>query len=161
MTKAVSHQCQRMIIIAPGWPNMPWFWDLVELSSQIPVCLPNCPDLLTQPTQGSAEPEPSRLAPRTKAIWEQGFSDQVAIRIEAPQRWSTRFVYKAKWCVFVRWCKANQVDFHSQSVEQIADFLLHLQDRKLQPITIDGYRSAIADKVGNSAVSINKNEKKE
>ena len=53
------------------------------------------------------------------------------------------------------------MDFHSQSVEQIADFLLHLQDRKLQPITIDGYRSAIADKVGNSAVSINKNEKKE
>ena len=55
------------------------------------------------------------------------------MRTEAPQRWSTRFVYEAKWSVFVRWCKANQVDFHSPSVEQIADFLLHLfQDRKLQ-----------------------------
>ena len=53
VNKVLSHQCQRFIIIAPGWPNMPWFWDLVELSSQIPLCLQNCPDLLTQPFNGS------------------------------------------------------------------------------------------------------------
>ena len=29
-----------------GWPNMPWFWDLVTMSSQIPLCLPN---LVSQP----------------------------------------------------------------------------------------------------------------
>ena len=83
----------------------------------------------------------------------------MATRIEAPQRRSTPFVYEAKWAVFVRWCKAHQVDFHSPSVEQIADFLLHLfQDRKLQPSTIDGYRLTIADKVGNFSVNISKNE---
>ena len=38
--------CKRIILIAPGWPNMPWFWDLVTMSSQIPLSLPN---LLTQP----------------------------------------------------------------------------------------------------------------
>ena len=32
-----------------GWPNMPWFWDLVAMSSQIPLSLPNLPNLLTQP----------------------------------------------------------------------------------------------------------------
>ena len=32
--------------LLPGWPNMPWFWDLVAMSSQIPLSLPN---LLTQP----------------------------------------------------------------------------------------------------------------
>ena len=64
-----------------------------------------------QPSQGSTKPEPSCLAPRAKNIGEQGFSDQVATRIEAPQQ-STRFVYDAKWAVFVRWCKAHQVDFH-------------------------------------------------
>ena len=37
---------KRIILIAPGWPNMPWFWDLVTMSSQIPLSLPN---LLTQP----------------------------------------------------------------------------------------------------------------
>ena len=41
--------CKRLILIAPGWPNMTWFWDLVEMSSQIPLLLPQMPDLLTQP----------------------------------------------------------------------------------------------------------------
>ena len=40
---------QRLIIIAPGWPNMTWFWDLVEMSSQIPLLLPQLPNLRTQP----------------------------------------------------------------------------------------------------------------
>ena len=53
VTKALGHHCQRMILIAPGWPNKPWFWDLVELSSQIPLCMPNRPDLLTLPFNGS------------------------------------------------------------------------------------------------------------
>ena len=41
--------CKRVILIAPGWPNMLWFWDLVTMSSQIPLCLPNLFNLLTQP----------------------------------------------------------------------------------------------------------------
>ena len=49
VSKLSDHLYRRMILIAPGWPNMPWFWDLVELSSQIPLCLPNHPDLVTQP----------------------------------------------------------------------------------------------------------------
>ena len=55
LTKALSHRCKRMIIVARGWPNMPWFWDLVEMSSQIPVCLPNQPDLLSQPFNGNLQ----------------------------------------------------------------------------------------------------------
>ena len=35
--------------VAPGWPIMPWFWDPVARSSQIPLSLPNLPNLLTQP----------------------------------------------------------------------------------------------------------------
>ena len=31
----------RIILIAPGWPNMHLFWNLVAMSSQIPLCLPN------------------------------------------------------------------------------------------------------------------------
>ena len=49
VSKLSGHLYRRMILIAPGWPNMPWFWDLVELLSQIPLCLPNHPDLVTQP----------------------------------------------------------------------------------------------------------------
>ena len=99
------------------------------------------------------------MAPRASAIQEQGFADEVAARIEAPQRSSTRAVYKSKWAIFVKWCDSRKVDFRSPSVNQIADFLLYLfKERKLQPSTIDGYRTAIADMVGNHEVNISKDE---
>ena len=47
--KLQDSPCKRIILIASGWPNMPWFWDLVAMSSQIPLSLPNLPNLLTQP----------------------------------------------------------------------------------------------------------------
>ena len=87
VTKALGHQCRGMIIIDSPMPNK----------------LTRYPDptIQRQPTQGSAVPESSRLAPRAKAIRKQGFSDQVATKIAARQRQSTRFVYEAKWSVFV------------------------------------------------------------
>ena len=99
------------------------------------------------------------MAPRASAIKEQGFSAAVAARIEAPQRGSTRSVYEAKWIIFTKWCLTHQVDFRASPVKSVADFLMYLfQDRKLQPSTIDGYRSAIADKLGNSPINISKDE---
>ena len=110
-------------------------------------------------SQEPDESEPTRLAPRALAIKEQGFSEAVAARIEAPQRGSTRSIYEAKWTIFTKWCISNQVDFRAPPLTAIADFLLHLfQDKKLQPGTIDGYRSAIADKLGNVSVNVSKDE---
>ena len=113
--------------------------------------------------QGSSQqpnqPKPSRMAPRAETIKEQGFSSPVASRIEAPQRSSTRTVYEAKRAIFVRWCETSQVDFRTPSVKQIADFLLHIfQEKNLQPSTIEGYRSAIADKLGNISFNVSKDE---
>ena len=48
INKILSHNCRRIIVIAPDWPYMSWFWDLVNLSTQIPLCLPYQPNLLTQ-----------------------------------------------------------------------------------------------------------------
>ena len=111
------------------------------------------------PSQEPVESEPACLAPRASAIKEQGFSEAVAARIEAPQRRSTRSVYEAKWTIFTKWCLSNRVDFRAPPLKAIADFLLHLfQDKKLQPGTIDGYRSAIADKLGNSTINVSKDE---
>ena len=99
------------------------------------------------------------MAPRATAIKEQGFSEAVATRIEAPQRGSSRSVYEAKWAIFTKWCITNQVDFRAPPVKSVADFLMYLfEERKLQPSTIDGYRSAIADKLGNSTLNISKDE---
>ena len=42
-------QCNCLIIlIAPGWPGMPWFWDLVQLSTEIPLQLLVSTTLLKQ-----------------------------------------------------------------------------------------------------------------
>ena len=115
--------------------------------------------LQSGPSQEPLESEPTCLAPRASAIKEQGFSEAVAARIEAPQRGSTRSVYEAKWSIFTKWCLSNQVDFRAPPLKSIADFLLYLfQDRKLQPGTIDGYRSAIADKLGNVPTNVSKDK---
>ena len=47
--KLMDSPCKILILIALGWPNMPWFWDLVTISTQVPLSLPNLPNLLTQP----------------------------------------------------------------------------------------------------------------
>ena len=162
--KLQDYPCNRIILIAPGWPNMPSFWDLVAMSSQIPLCLPNIPNLVSQPFNQVLHRNLSNLnlhawllepqQSRSKASLE-----AVAARIEAPQRGSTRSVYEAKWAIFTKWCLSNQVDFRAPPLKANADFLLHLfQDRKLQPGTIDGYRSAIADKLGNSTINVSKDE---
>ena len=111
-------------------------------------------------SQKSDKPKSPYMAPRATAIKEQGFSEAVAARFEAPQRGSTRSVYEAKWTVFTKWCVTNQVDFRAPPVKSVADFLMYLfEDRELQPSTIDGYRSAISDKLGNSTLNISKDEK--
>ena len=88
--KLQESPCKRIILIAPGWPNMPWFWVLVAMSSQIPLILPNLPNLLTQPfnqihLQKSDKSKSPCMAHRG-AIKEQGFSEAVAAQIEAQER---------------------------------------------------------------------------
>ena len=39
----------RMIVLAPGWPGMPWFWDLVDLLTRVPLQLPHWKTLPKQP----------------------------------------------------------------------------------------------------------------
>ena len=110
--------------------------------------------LQSDPSQKSDKSKSPYMDPRSSAIKEKLFSEAVAA-----QRGSTRSVYEAKWAIFTKWCITNQVDFRAPPVKSVADFLMYLfQDRNLQPSTIDGYRSAIADKLGNSAINISKDE---
>ena len=158
VSKLMDQGFHRVILIAPGWPNMPWFWDLVSMSVQIPLSFPKVGNLLTQPFNQCPHRDLHSL---NLHAWLQqaGFSEEVATRIEAPQRRSTRAIYESKWAVFVRWCEEHKVDFGSPSIKQIADFLLFLfQEKHLLPSTIDGYRTAISDKIGNGQVNIGKDE---
>ena len=105
--------------------------------------------------QQSATAEPPRLVSRSGQLQEQGFSVEVAERIAAPQRLSTRTIYKSKWALFEKWCRDNSVDFSTPSVKQVSDFFMYLyQDLNRRPSTIDGYRTAIVDTLGQTAQHI-------
>ena len=45
---ALHHRVIQKIVIAPGWPGMPWFWDLLQLSTEISLQLPVSTILLKQ-----------------------------------------------------------------------------------------------------------------
>ena len=141
-----DHHCpgvvQHDMVLGPSGNVQP---DPIALAS---TAKPLDSTLQSDPSQESDKPKSPCMAPRATTIKEHFFSEAVATRIEAPQRGSTRSVYEAKWAIFTKWCISHQVDFRAPPVNSVADFLLYLfEERKLQPRTIDGYRSAIADKL--------------
>ena len=163
ISKIVDQGCRRMILIAPGWPNMAWFWDLVNLSVQIPFSLLRQRDLVTQPFSGIPHRDLSNLNLHAWLLEPPSFKEKDSLAKWQHElrhlRDSTRAVYKSKWAIFVKWCGENKVDFRSATLSHIADFLLYLfKERNLQPSTIDGYRTAIADMIGNETLNISKDE---
>ena len=97
-------------------------------------------------SQQSTISQPPRLVSRSGQLQEQGFSVEVAERIAAPQRSSTRTIYKSKWALFKKWCRENSVDFSIPSVKKVSDFFIYLyQDLNRRLLTIDGYRTASVD----------------
>ena len=58
--KLLSQEC-RLILIAPGWPTKSWFWDLVELSLDLPRQLPPIRSLLKQPLNNQFHTHPESL----------------------------------------------------------------------------------------------------
>ena len=102
-------------------------------------------------------PQSPRLVSST-ILQNQGFTAEVADRIAAPQRLSTRAIYASKWAVFQRWCTHEQVDFRAPSIKDICNFMCFLfNEKNRRPSTIEGYRTAIADTLGNTPLDISNN----
>ena len=100
-------------------------------------------------SQQSTTSQPPRLVSGSGQLQEQGFSVEVAERIAAPQRTSTRTIYKSNWALFEKWCRENSVNFSTPYVKEVSDFFMYLyQDLNRRPSTIDGYRTAIVDTLG-------------
>ena len=110
--KMRTYACQ-MIVVAPGWPGMSWFWDLIDLSTKPPLLLPHWETLVKQLFSQRFHqnlqylnlhvwPLDSRPNHLKHCQWQ---------RIKAPQRFSSRRVYESRWTIFESWCKENLVDF--------------------------------------------------
>ena len=101
--------------------------------------------------------ESSCLAPRHHSESLESFSEQVADRIKAPQRPSSRRLYESRWSIFELWCQQNKVVSAEPSISDIAEFLNHLFTVKnLKPATIAGYRTAISDHLGPFGLEVGK-----
>ena len=91
-----------IILIAPGWPGMTWFLGPSAALNRDPTpvtSVNNTSQTVPQPSvsQQSTTSQPPRLVSRSGQLQEQWFSVEVAERIAAPQRSSTRTIYKSKW----------------------------------------------------------------
>ena len=106
-------------------------------------------------SQQSTTSQPPCLVSRSGQLQEQSFSVEVAERIAAPQRSSTRTIYKSNWALFEKWCKENSVDFSIPSVKQVSDFFM--QDLNRRSSTIVGDRTAIVDTLGPAGLHISQN----
>ena len=63
---------------------------------------------------------------RSSTLQERGFTAEVAERIAALQRLSTRAIYSSKWTVFQKCCTEEQVDFRNPSISDICNFFWYL-----------------------------------
>ncbi|VDI09351.1 Hypothetical predicted protein [Mytilus galloprovincialis] len=147
--RKISAEQGLIILIAPAWPKQAWFPDLLHLSCARPLVLPVRHNLLSQFKGKILHPNPEKLhlfacvrlgiASRRRC-----FSECAARHLSRAVRDSTNIVYDAKWTIFSSWCSEKEIDPFQISVQQLADFLIHLFEEKgLSPSTIKGYRSAI------------------
>ena len=131
----------------------------MNLSVQIPFSLPLLRDLVTQPFNGLLHRNLSNLNLHAWLLEPLPSGNTVSL-----MKWQQELMLlresqpESKWAIF-KWRESHKVDFRSPFVNQIADFLLHLfKERNLQPSTIEDYRTAIADMVGNDKLNISTDE---
>ena len=146
-------------VIAAGWSGMPWFGYLVQLSTEIPLQLPVSRTLLKQSHNYVFHNNPQHLNLHAWCLGVDSSKNKTSLwrwqRIAAPQRSSTRTIYKSKWALFEKWCRENSVDFSTPSVKQVLDFFMYpYQNLNRCPSTIDGYRTAIVDTLGPTGLHI-------
>ena len=113
----VSHQTL-LTLVAPYWPQRPWFVDLLQLSVAPPVTLPARPDLLFQPRSG-----PSCLETIQRFTRAAGFSSAVATQASLAHRPSSRSNYQLKWSFYRSWCRSQGHSVSRLSLSKVADFL--------------------------------------
>ena len=73
-----------------------------------------------------------------------GFSEQARNLLSASWRKGTQKDYGCKFDKFSGWCRSREIDPHSPTLNQIADFLSDLFEEGLQYRTIAGYRSMLS-----------------
>ena len=141
----VSHRT----LIAPYWPQRPWFVDLLQLSVAPPVTLcaprPPLPASVSSTLPGSPQADPSCLETVQRFTRAAGFSSAVAEQASLARRPSSHSNYQLKWSVYRSWCHSQGHSISRPSLSKAADFLWWLRSvPDLSVSFIKGYRSMLS-----------------
>ena len=148
LAKICQSQC-RIVLIAPFWPQWPWFSELLQLLVSTPIHLPLFPRLLTQSKVSTSKistpklpiTQPSCLGVIKQSIRDKKFSKDVANFVLKSRQKSTQ-----KGIIYSNWCHRRKIDLVSAPLTVIADFLIYLfSEKKYQISTIKGYRAMISN----------------
>ena len=148
----------RIVLIAPLWPQRPWFSEVLQLciNSNSSSVLPKTANTSKGKISTSKSPitRSSRLGVIKQSIRDKKFSQKVADFVSKSRGKSTQKVYDAKWIVYSNWCHRKKVNLVLAPLTVIADFLIYLFSKKNYQIsTIKGYRAMISNtlkfKTGN------------
>ena len=137
---------------------MPWFWDLVQLSTEIPLQLPVSTTLLKQSHNYVFHNNPQQLNLHAWCLGVDNSKNKASL-----WRWQRELLplsghqqgpstgqsgpYLKNGAEKIRWFSPLHL--------QISDFFMYLyQDLNRRPSTIDGYRAAIVDTLGPTAQHI-------
>ena len=119
-----------LTLVAPFWPQHPWFPDLLELLVAVPFTLPRRRDLLRQPhfhhyhqnlpmlqlTAWRISSDRHAMPDSLKAV---------ACQLALCRRRSMRVNYQPKWAVCHSWCHHRGHSVSWQTISKVADFLLY------------------------------------
>ncbi len=138
-----------VILIAPNWPNQPWFPDLTELLIAPPLADSGQEGHVISGGRLGVAPEPRTMEPScVVASGLSGELDALQARVvgtlteaRAP---STRRLYALKWGVFVKWCHQAHIDPVVCTVLDVLSFLQYRLDSGSLPSTLKVYVAAIA-----------------
>ena len=132
-----------IIIIAPGWPGMPWFWDLVQLSTEIPLQLPVSTTLLRQSHNYVFHSNPQHLNLRAWCLGVDSSKNRASL-----WRWQRELLPlkghqqgpSTSQSGLEKWCRENLVDFSTPTVKQVSDYFMYLyQDLNApRPLMVTG-----------------------
>ena len=136
-----------LTLIAPYWPQRPWFADLLHLSLAPPVAPPRppAPASVSLPLSGSPKASASCLERLRRFTRAAGFSSTVAAQASLSRRPSSCKAYQLKWQVYRQWCHSHGHSSSNPSLAKAADFLCWLHSSKhLGVSSIKGYRSMLS-----------------
>ena len=129
LAKVQQSRGLELTLVAPFWPQHPWFPDLLELLAAVPVFLPQWKDLLRQPPFNCFHQNLHVLCLTAFRISSDPHEASASLRqwLTSLPAASTSVNYQAKWSVCRAWCRRHGHSVSRPSVQKIASFLLYLR----------------------------------